>query len=32
VCINMNGTEGDVLWEQDDEENYSSSDESVDSD
>jgi hypothetical protein len=28
----MNGTEDDVLWEEDHEENSSSSDESVDSD
>jgi hypothetical protein len=33
-CVpnNMNGTEDDVLWEEDHEENSSSSDESVDSD
>jgi hypothetical protein len=32
VSNNINGTEDDVLWEEDHEENCSSSDESVDSD
>jgi hypothetical protein len=32
VLNDMNGTEDDVLWEEDHEENSSSSDESVDSD
>jgi hypothetical protein len=32
VSNDMNGTEDDVLWEEDHEENSSSSDESVDSD
>jgi hypothetical protein len=32
VSNSMNGTEDDVLWEEDHEENSSSSDESVDSD
>jgi hypothetical protein len=32
VSNDMNGTEDDVLWEEGHEENYSSSDKSVDSD
>jgi hypothetical protein len=32
MSSDMNGTEGDVLWEEDHEENCSSSDENVDSD